>query len=162
VKKKFNIKTKLVAAARKLWQYHPVRTEVFVRALAQKRVNTRDNVYKCEKCGFKGIRGEFAVDHIDPVVDPYVGFIGWSEETGFSGWDNFYNRLLTTADKLMLMCNPCHSIKTEFERGIRKITKKTIDKNKSLKLKYIKEKSNVNKSKNSRSKTTPRKSRKKA
>ena len=50
-------------------------------------------------------------DHIIPVVDPL---------TGFSGWNDFINRLYCEEDNLQLLCKKCHDLKSADERQKRK------------------------------------------
>jgi 5-methylcytosine-specific restriction endonuclease McrA len=47
------------------------------------------------------------VDHRIPVVDPV---------TGFSGWDDFVNRLYCEEENLQVLCSSCHNEKTKQER----------------------------------------------
>jgi 5-methylcytosine-specific restriction endonuclease McrA len=67
--------------------------------------------YLCAGCGFvfpaKGIQ----VDHIDPVVDPIIGFVDWN---------TFIDRLLCPKENLQVLCKECHLIKTKQEKLQRK------------------------------------------
>ena len=47
------------------------------------------------------------VDHINPIVDPAVGF---------TTWDAFITNLFCEADRLQLLCHECHKAKTADER----------------------------------------------
>jgi len=51
------------------------------------------------------------VDHIDPVIDPAVGF-----ET----WDMVIERLFVEGDKLQVLCTACHKIKCDVEKNVAK------------------------------------------
>lgn len=51
------------------------------------------------------------VDHIDPIIDPEVGFVSW---------DNVIERMFVDEDKLQVLCKNCHDIKTKEERVIAK------------------------------------------
>lgn len=51
------------------------------------------------------------VDHIEPVVDPAVGF---------TTWDEYIERMFVEVDGLQLLCKKCHTIKTNEERRIAK------------------------------------------
>lgn len=55
------------------------------------------------------------LDHEPPVVDPL---------TGFSGWDDFINRLYCESDHLQVICLACDREKQAKEREIRKANKK--------------------------------------
>lgn len=64
--------------------------------------------YRCAGC-----KGEFPssavnVDHIDPVVDPLVGFVNW---------DTFITRLYCEKENLQCLCKDCHDKKTKEERN---------------------------------------------
>ena len=50
------------------------------------------------------------VDHIQPVVDPRVGFVDWN---------TLIKRLFCEEDGFQLLCHECHSAKTADERKLR-------------------------------------------
>ncbi len=50
------------------------------------------------------------VDHIQPVVDPSVGFVDWN---------TLIERLFCEEDGFQLLCNECHKHKTADERKVR-------------------------------------------
>lgn len=49
------------------------------------------------------------VDHIQPIVDP---------EIGWTSWDETIERMFCEADNLQLLCKKCHDAKTSEERTI--------------------------------------------
>lgn len=51
------------------------------------------------------------VDHIEPVVDPAIGFVSF---------DVYIERLFVEKDGLQVLCNDCHKIKTNNERALAK------------------------------------------
>ena len=51
------------------------------------------------------------VDHIDPVVDPKVGFVDWT---------TYIERMFVEEDGLQILCKECHDKKTRFEKSISK------------------------------------------
>lgn len=51
------------------------------------------------------------VDHINPVIDPTIG---WTT------WDDFIERMFVEKDKLQVLCNACHEVKTNSEKAIAK------------------------------------------
>lgn len=51
------------------------------------------------------------VDHIKPIVDPSIGFVSW---------DVLIERMFCEADNLQLLCNDCHTIKTNEEKALAK------------------------------------------
>lgn len=84
----------------------------------KKEANVSRGVYKCASCeqlvpptvkqGRKRINNIF-VDHIDPIVDPKVGF---------QGFDVFIERMFCEKDNLQLLCGECHDKKSMEERRI--------------------------------------------
>jgi len=80
-------------------------------------------MYECAECNTIGPstlppsegktrrRNNAAVDHIDPVVEPEVGFVDW----------NLYiDRMFREADGYQVLCHSCHATKTAEERLRRK------------------------------------------
>lgn len=51
------------------------------------------------------------VDHVDPIIDPIVGF---------TTWDDVIKRMFIEKTGLQLLCHECHSAKTKDERDRRK------------------------------------------
>lgn len=51
------------------------------------------------------------VDHIHPVIDPHVGWVNW---------DSLIERMFVEEDGLQLLCDKCHTIKTNNEKTIAK------------------------------------------
>ena len=76
-------------------------------------------MYKCAKCGKgspatlpplegkKRRRNNAAVDHIDPVVDPAVGFIDWN---------TYIERMFIEAEGYQVLCHKCQSSATALKR----------------------------------------------
>lgn len=50
-------------------------------------------------------------DHINPVIDPSVGFVGW---------DSVVERMYVEVDELQVLCTSCHKTVTDEERSIAK------------------------------------------
>jgi hypothetical protein len=91
---------------------------------ALKRARIRRGVYLCEgwgrpehetpaslppRAGNKR-RRKVAVDHINPVVDPHVGF---------TTWDDVIERMFVEVEGFQVLCPDCHEEKTKEERAIR-------------------------------------------
>lgn len=84
----------------------------------QKEANVGRAQYKCAGCGEivpptvkegrKRVKN-ILVDHIDPIVDP---------EVGFTTWDEYIERMFVEKDKLQLLCKDCHDAKSMQERAI--------------------------------------------
>lgn len=55
------------------------------------------------------------VDHINPVIDPHVGF---------DSWDEVINRMFCETDNLQVLCKECHDKKTQEEKEIAKERRK--------------------------------------
>ena len=52
-----------------------------------------------------------AVDHIDPIVDPAVGFVSF---------DSWIERCFVEVEVYQVLCLPCHTVKSNEEREIAK------------------------------------------
>lgn len=51
------------------------------------------------------------VDHINPVVDP---------ELGWTSWDDVIERMFIEPEGLQVLCYECHTVKTNKERALHK------------------------------------------
>ena len=51
------------------------------------------------------------VDHIEPVIDPAVGWVSW---------DSTVDKLFCELDNLQALCTDCHDIKTQEEKDVAK------------------------------------------
>jgi hypothetical protein len=82
-----------------------------------KEANRGRGLYECAGChevvpvtvrsGGKRNKNVF-VDHIDPVVDPAVGFVSF---------DEYIERMFVEKEGLQVLCAECHTIKTNEERA---------------------------------------------
>lgn len=61
------------------------------------------------KPGNKKRRDNAAVDHIEPVVDPAIGF---------EGWDRYVERMFVEVEGYQVLCWECHEAKTAVERAV--------------------------------------------
>lgn len=104
-KRKFNEKTKIVNAIRRIWFYSPLRREAMNRT-------KEGQYYRCQKC--RGLHEKIQVDHKVPAVDP---------EKGWQGYDLFITNMFCPIDELQNLCESCHSKKTIKERAIREKAK---------------------------------------
>ncbi len=96
----FNLKSYLIAWLRRGSYRVPARNEAKTLARISR------GLYRCNICGGSFPNGEFAIDHIIPVIDI---------STGFTTWDSFINRLFVDATGLQLLCHTCHDEKTKLE-----------------------------------------------
>jgi len=104
--KKFNPKTRVMSAMRKIWLYSPMRRE------AVKRCKVGDN-YRCERC--RKLCDKVQIDHNPPVI----------LLTGFDSWDGVFTRMFAPADtNLAGLCESCHTKLTTSQREERKRNKK--------------------------------------
>jgi len=78
----------------------PMRTE------AMRKARIGRGLYQCGHCNGTFKREGIQVDHIDPVIDPKVGFVNW---------DMYIQRLYCDFTLLQVLCRSCHKIKTDNE-----------------------------------------------
>ena len=95
----------IFAAARKIWRWSAERRAVKARCL----LDGAAGVWVCEQCWETTEKIE--IDHVEPVIDPAVGF---------QGFDVYYARLFVGADKMQGLCHECHQNKTKEERKLRR------------------------------------------
>lgn len=83
---------------------------------AKKRANVKRGFYLCNGCHetvpasvkVEGVRKtNIFVDHIDPVVDPTIGF---------ENWDKYIEKMFCEEDNLQVLCGTCHDKKSMRER----------------------------------------------
>ena len=68
--------------------------------------------HECANCGGHFPASHVAVDHIDPVVNPNLGFVDW---------DTMIKRMFCESEGLQVLCKDlCHAAKTSEEKGIAK------------------------------------------
>lgn len=88
----------LIAAARRIWRWHPSRRLVKDQAKEGKK-------FKCSEC--KELVTKVQIDHIEPVG---------KGPRSFEGWDAYYQKLFCDAVNLRALCVPCHKLKTKKEK----------------------------------------------
>lgn len=89
---------------------------------AKKRSWIRPGWHKCEGCGAQTHYKDLQMDHIEPVVDPVIGFVDL---------DTYVDRLFCGIEGFQGLCPSCHTSKTEAENITRKDNpKKKVDKKK--------------------------------
>lgn len=87
------------------------------RGEAEKRSRVERGVYRCENpgCNHQGPRGDFAMDHVLPVVDPVEGFVSF---------DVYIDRMFPDSPLgWQRLCHECHDKKSEAENSTRKKVK---------------------------------------
>lgn len=128
MKKVFDVKLKsyCVSTLRRAWLRSPARGE------ALKKARIERGLYHCAICGNDVVHRakDVQVDHIEPAVDPAVGW---------QGFDMFILRLFCSVDGLQIICRPHHAEKTKNERtAARKRENKLTPSNKKRILKKAK------------------------
>lgn len=87
-------------------------------AKTEKKINKKTGRlaqhFLCTRCHEEFPASNIQVDHLSPVVGP----------EGFTTWDNFITNLFCTKENLQVLCKPCHSEKTQYEKGVRNKYKK--------------------------------------
>lgn len=86
-------------------------SDAFTGSQINAKTNRLAKHYKCAEClqAFPG--KDVRVDHIEPIIDPAVGF---------TNWDDVVNALFCEADNLQTLCVSCHHSKTQQEKQIAK------------------------------------------
>jgi 5-methylcytosine-specific restriction endonuclease McrA len=105
------VKSALRAASRR-W---PPKYQVLNEAYVDKRTNTKTGRmakhYRCNACKELYPSSEIQVDHINPLIDPTIGF---------TTWDDVINNMFCERDNLQVLCKACHKIKTAYEKSLSK------------------------------------------
>ena len=104
-KKPLNLKSWLVGRIRRISLHWPERNE------ALKAARVERGLYQCAMCKQLFPSNKVHVDHIIPVV---------KVADGFTNWDDYINGLFVTRDKLQVLCESDHKLKTEIEDLTRK------------------------------------------
>lgn len=63
--------------------------------------------YKCNCCYEEFPGKDVQVDHIQPVIDPFKGFLSW---------DEVVKRMFCESDGFQVLCKECHKNKTNAEK----------------------------------------------
>jgi 5-methylcytosine-specific restriction endonuclease McrA len=71
-------------------------------------------LYQCAMCQKLFKSNQVHVDHIEPVVPLNANW-----PYGTIDWNVYISRLFCTVDKLQVLCEECHKIKTELENEMR-------------------------------------------
>lgn len=105
------LKSFITSALRSGYNRYPPKYEILKEASVGKMLNKDTKRiaqhYKCAKCKGNYPAKKINVDHIEPVVDPKKGFIDWN---------TFISRLYCKKENLQVLCNTCHTKKTQQER----------------------------------------------
>ena len=109
------LKSFITSTIRAGFRRYPPKYETLKEAFIEKKKNPASgkiaSFYKCNKCKKAFTAKNIQVDHINPVVDPVVGFVDW---------EVFIKRLFCDKKNLQILCLVCHKKKTEVEKIKRK------------------------------------------
>jgi 5-methylcytosine-specific restriction endonuclease McrA len=107
-------KTFITSLLRSGFRKYPSKYATLKAAYVGKKLNSKTkrvgSHYKCAKCKKVYPSREVQVDHIQPVVDPIVGFVNW---------DEYIDRLFCEESNLQVLCLTCHDGKTKKEKIVR-------------------------------------------
>ena len=115
----------------------PLKYEALREAQVGKKINEASGRiamhFKCAECDGEFPNKQVAVDHIEPVVDPTIGFVDWN---------TFIERLYIELEGFQVLCHDCHTGgKTSEEKGIaaerRKLEKDNPEAHKLWKAKHF-------------------------
>ena len=101
----------LRAGVRRWEQFWEAKKAASVGKRVNKQTGRQTEHFKCAGCGELFTARDIQVDHIDPVIEPVVGFVDW---------DTTIDRMFCEADNLQVLCTECHREKTNRERKERK------------------------------------------
>lgn len=108
--KVLNRKSFCIASLRRSSMRWPPRNQAITNARVAR------GLYRCNICKREDVKNsEKKLDHIEPVIDPKEGFVGF---------DSFIERLLPfESSAYQVLCPTCHDSKTKVEKELRKIVK---------------------------------------
>lgn len=113
------LRTFITSTLRGGFRKYPPKYETLKAASVGKKVNAKTNRmaehFTCNMCKGEFPAKEVQVDHVEPVVCPFTGFVDWN---------TFINRLFCEGGNLQVLCSPCHDVKTAEERIERNGNKK--------------------------------------
>ena len=111
------LKSFITSTLRGGFRKFPPKYETLKAASIGKRMNLKtkrmSEHFTCNMCKKAFPAKEVNIDHVEPVVCPYTGFVDWN---------TFISRLFCDGGNLQVLCSPCHDIKTAEERIDRKAT----------------------------------------
>ena len=102
--KKMTKKTWIMAGLRRMSYRWPPKNE------AERAARVDRGLYKCATCEGSFKAGEYAIDHITPLV---------SVKEGYTTWDEVINNLFCDKEGFQILCHECHSLKTDLEDKMR-------------------------------------------
>lgn len=94
---------------RRYWKKTPM------ASIARQKARKAIGRYECNKCKNLFSDKDGQLDHINPVVEPLIGFVDLN---------TFASRLFCDESNLQFLCTGCHSEKTQVENKVRRAYKK--------------------------------------
>ena len=109
------LKSWLISGLRRMTMRFPPRNEALKAAKVGKKLNPKTgrmcDHYKCAGCLNEFPGKEIAMDHIQPIVEPGVGFVNW---------DVYMQRMWVPVEQWQPLCKECHTKKSSLERQERR------------------------------------------
>jgi 5-methylcytosine-specific restriction endonuclease McrA len=116
-KPKWNENAAIRSAVRRIFSRSPVVREILNKSRRERTWYKKNGTeaskprveFQCSSCGEWFMGKDIQVDHVDPVVDPTVGFLDWN---------TFIERLFCNASNLKILCKAEHKAKSDLEKSI--------------------------------------------
>lgn len=101
--KKWDTRSRIIPMLRRVFLFFPVRYSV----LAKSRIRKNGKYYyKCAITKKYFLKQDIVVDHIEPVIDPKIGWVDWN---------TYIDRLFCDASNLQVLSKEAHKQKTQGE-----------------------------------------------
>jgi hypothetical protein len=101
------IKSALRAASSRWPPKYKSLNKAFVGKKVNRKTGRQAKHFKCASCEGEFPSSEIQVDHINAVIDPYIGFITW---------DEVIKRMFCEENGFQVLCKTCHQEKTNAEK----------------------------------------------
>ena len=105
------IKSLLRSGSRKWGPKNECLKDSFTKRKTNPKTGRLAKHFQCCECKKDFPQKDVQIDHIDPVIDPHVGFVSW---------DVVIERMYCEIEGFQVMCKPCHKLKTNVENEIAK------------------------------------------
>lgn len=102
------VKSALRAASRRWPPKYSCLNDSFVVQQTNIKTGRLAKHYRCNTCKGLFVATDVQVDHINPIIDPVLGF-----ET----WDQVIENMFCESSNLQTLCKECHSVKTNAEKA---------------------------------------------
>lgn len=102
--KRMTKKTWIMSGLRRMSYRWPPKNE------AERAARVDRGLYQCATCKGSFKAGEYAIDHIVPLI---------SVKEGYTSWDEVINNLFCDKEGFQILCHECHSVKSNIEDSMR-------------------------------------------